>query len=253
MALFSLRPSFISSFPFSRPYSIPKISVAETLTPKTIIHRSLGISIPAQVNHSSALQSFLCCTNSASSVEGESSHSARIIIKGLSPSTSEKFLTKIFSRFGEVSRVKIITDRKSKQSLGFAYVWFTNEESVHLAAEEMDGKFLGGRFVAVMIAKPESPSSHWLSGEMEVEKPCNEGMLLYKLLEMLGKPELGCDNLYPVTPTAATCFATPGSAAVDSTTFAAGGSGTRRYAAAGGGSGGKLVDDLLLLVIYIKD
>ena len=39
--------------------------------------------------------------------------------------------------------------------------------------------------------------------------------------------------LYPVTPTAATCFATPGGAAVGSTTFAAGGSGTRRCAAAG--------------------
>lgn len=42
-----------------------------------------------------------------------------------------------------------------------------------------------------------------------------------------------------MTSTAATCFATLGSAAVGSTTFAARGFGTRPYAAAGGDSGGE--------------
>ncbi|XP_042516459.1 U11/U12 small nuclear ribonucleoprotein 31 kDa protein isoform X2 [Macadamia integrifolia] len=141
MALVSFCPSSTSSLPIRRSYSIPKISIAETLTPRRIVHRTLGISVYAHVNHSSSLQSLRCCpSSSSSSGKGEKSHSTRIFIKGLSPSTSEGFLSRIFSQFGNVSRVKIIPDRQSKQSLGFAYVWFTDEESAQLAAKEMDGK-----------------------------------------------------------------------------------------------------------------
>eukprot|EP00268_Persea_americana_P004592 TRINITY_DN11478_c0_g1_i2.p1 TRINITY_DN11478_c0_g1~~TRINITY_DN11478_c0_g1_i2.p1 ORF type:complete len:122 (-),score=9.81 TRINITY_DN11478_c0_g1_i2:244-609(-) len=57
-------------------------------------------------------------------------------------------------------KAKIITERSSKQSLGFAYVWFDCEEAAQLAVEDMDGKFVDGRFVAVTLARPESPTSH---------------------------------------------------------------------------------------------
>ncbi|RWR94737.1 glycine-rich RNA-binding protein 4, mitochondrial isoform X1 [Cinnamomum micranthum f. kanehirae] len=75
-------------------------------------------------------------------------------------STTEGFLAKTFSRFGTVTKAKIITERSSKQSLGFAYVWFDCEEAAQLAVEDMDGKFVDGRFVAVTLARPESPTSH---------------------------------------------------------------------------------------------
>uniref|UniRef100_A0A2C9UC18 RRM domain-containing protein n=1 Tax=Manihot esculenta TaxID=3983 RepID=A0A2C9UC18_MANES len=73
---------------------------------------------------------------------------------GLPLSTSEGSLKKSFSQFGEVNRAKIVSDKKTKQSLGSAFVWFTNEDSAKLAVKEMDGKFFEGRFIYVTISKP---------------------------------------------------------------------------------------------------
>ncbi|KAM0947758.1 putative RNA recognition motif domain, nucleotide-binding alpha-beta plait domain superfamily [Dioscorea sansibarensis] len=110
-------------------------------------------------NHS-VLLPLHCSMNSQSSPtpEAAASPSSRIFIKGLSHSTSEGSLAKAFSSFGEVKRVKIILSKGSKQSLGFAYIWFACEEDARLSVSEMDGKFFEGRFISVVIAHPESPT-----------------------------------------------------------------------------------------------
>lgn len=86
---------------------------------------------------------------------------------GLAQSTGEGGLKAAFSRFGEVSRgatlvyarsylympwnlirlsiftfvaVKLVLDKKTKQSLGYAYVWFVREEHARMATEEMNGQ-----------------------------------------------------------------------------------------------------------------
>ncbi|KAF8392768.1 hypothetical protein HHK36_021005 [Tetracentron sinense] len=152
MALFFSNPSSFSTLVLSHRYSaIPRNLVSETLFRRNLIRKtsSVSVSISASVNPCY----FRCCMNSIDE------RRMRIFIKGLPRSTSEGSLKKLFSRFGEVSKVKIIKDQKFRQSLGFAYVWFTTEESAQLAANDMDGKFLDGRFVVVAIAKPESPTS----------------------------------------------------------------------------------------------
>ncbi|XXG79394.1 hypothetical protein AAC387_Pa09g0473 [Persea americana] len=136
MALFSAICSSFSSFNFLKNpvTNPPKISVSTS-------------------PHS--VRPVTCNSNDPSS-----NGSSRIFIKGLPLSTTEGFLAKTFSRFGTVTKAKIITERSSKQSLGFAYVWFDCEEAAQLAVEDMDGKFVDGRFVAVTLARPESPTSH---------------------------------------------------------------------------------------------
>ncbi|XP_051127984.1 organelle RRM domain-containing protein 1, chloroplastic [Andrographis paniculata] len=79
-----------------------------------------------------------------------------IFVKGLAQSTSEGALKEAFSQFGEVCRVKIISDKKTQQSLGFAYVWFTREEHARAVVDKMNGNFFEGRFIRVEIAKPGS-------------------------------------------------------------------------------------------------
>ncbi|KAH0662214.1 hypothetical protein KY284_027145 [Solanum tuberosum] len=64
--------------------------------------------------------------------------------EGLAKSTPEGRLKVVFSQFGDVSRVKIITDKKSKESLGFAYIWFPDNESAQSAVQEMNGKVFTG-------------------------------------------------------------------------------------------------------------
>ncbi|CAL1388631.1 unnamed protein product [Linum trigynum] len=91
-------------------------------------------------------------SGSSSPVESSPSPPTIIFIKGVALSTTQVRLKIVFSLFGEISRVKFIVDKRTNESLGFAYVWFASEESAHLAVEVMNGKFFDGRFVLVTIA-----------------------------------------------------------------------------------------------------
>lgn len=96
------------------------------------------------------------CSGSSVEQHNDANSTTIIFLKGLAKSTSEGRLKVVFSQFGDVSRVKIITDKKSKKSLGFAYIWFSDNESAQSAVQEMNGKFLDGRFIQVQMAKPGS-------------------------------------------------------------------------------------------------
>ncbi|XP_073276336.1 glycine-rich RNA-binding protein 4, mitochondrial-like [Primulina huaijiensis] len=94
--------------------------------------------------------------SSSIELDNDASSNSIVFVKGLALSTSEEGLKTVFSQFGDVSRVKVILDKKTKKSLGFAYIWFMNEESAETAVEEMNGKFFEGKFIYVTIAKPGS-------------------------------------------------------------------------------------------------
>ncbi|KAL2339142.1 hypothetical protein Fmac_013588 [Flemingia macrophylla] len=103
----------------------------------------------------SASAPLLCCSSTSNNFPS----SPKIFVKGLPLSTSEGRLTKVFSEFGEVTLVQLPIDRESGKSLGFAFIWFANEDSAQLAVQEMNGKFFDGRFIYVTIAKPRSSKS----------------------------------------------------------------------------------------------
>ncbi|KAK1292342.1 Glycine-rich RNA-binding protein 10 [Acorus calamus] len=159
MAATSLCSSMSFLFP-PIPRLITKTLVLETLAPpKTLVPKPSVVYPSASTNrHGLTIRSTRMISDHQIEDE-ESPSSARIIIKGLSQSTSQGYLVKAFSHFGEVSRVKVITSRTFKNSLGLAYVWFTCEEDAKMAVNQMDGKFVDGRFISVAIAKPEAPTS----------------------------------------------------------------------------------------------
>ncbi|KAJ4908180.1 RNA-binding (RRM/RBD/RNP motifs) family protein [Raphanus sativus] len=77
-----------------------------------------------------------------------------IFVKGLADSVSEGRLKKVFSEFGEVGHVKIIVNERTRQSLGYGYVWFSKRDDAQLAVEAMNGKFFDGRFILVKFGQP---------------------------------------------------------------------------------------------------
>ncbi|CAI8610497.1 unnamed protein product [Vicia faba] len=131
-----------------------------TFSPPTKFPTTLSLSISASNVLRNAPFPLFCCiadsTSSTSSVECNMPSSTKIFIKGLPLSTSEVYLAEVFSVFGEVTKVKLLKDKESGQSLGFAYIWFFDEESAQSAANETNGKFFDGRFIYVTIAKPGS-------------------------------------------------------------------------------------------------
>ncbi|XP_062108455.1 organelle RRM domain-containing protein 2, mitochondrial [Humulus lupulus] len=157
MALSWLSVSSSSSLPLLHLHSsIPKPFF---YPPRTSLF-SLSTSISTAPNsYFPSLSTISCSTNSNSNSISASaiddSPPPTVFIKGLSLSTSEGRLKRAFSEFGEVTRVKILIDTFSGQSLGFAYVWFAKEHFGQLAIRQMNGKFFHGRYI--FVGKPRQP------------------------------------------------------------------------------------------------
>ena len=62
-------------------------------------------------------------------------------------------LKDIFGEFGEVSFVRIISDRETGKSKGFGFVEFTSIEEATAAKDAMDGKEVDGRELRIDFAQ----------------------------------------------------------------------------------------------------
>jgi len=63
-------------------------------------------------------------------------------------------LRQAFEAFGQVTSVKIITDKFTGDSRGFGFVEMPNPQEAKAAISELDGKDLKGRTLKVNEARP---------------------------------------------------------------------------------------------------
>ncbi|HPK05894.1 MAG TPA: RNA-binding protein [Bacteroidales bacterium] len=67
---------------------------------------------------------------------------------------TEDQLSELFARYGEVSSVKIITDKLSGRSKGFAFVEMADETEGNAAVAGLNGYVLNSRELNVSVARP---------------------------------------------------------------------------------------------------
>jgi len=79
-----------------------------------------------------------------------------LFVGNLSFQTTERELTALFERFGQVTRVRIATDRATGRARGFAFVTMPNDNEAAKAISGMDGKEFGGRSLKVSEARPKT-------------------------------------------------------------------------------------------------
>jgi len=77
-----------------------------------------------------------------------------IYVGNLSYSMSEDELRAAFAAHGEVSSVKILTDRETGRSRGFGFVEMPNHSEGETAINQLNGKEVGGRALRVNEARP---------------------------------------------------------------------------------------------------
>ena len=77
-----------------------------------------------------------------------------IYVGNLPYSVTEDELQNAFSEFGEVSSVKIITDRYSGQSKGFGFVEMPNNSEADEAINSLNESQMKGRSIRVNQARP---------------------------------------------------------------------------------------------------
>ena len=84
-----------------------------------------------------------------------------IYVGNLAYSVTEDELKDAFSSFGDVTSVKLITDKFSGQSKGFGFVEMTNNSEADTAIKKLNGTALKDRNITVNQAKPRGErSSH---------------------------------------------------------------------------------------------
>ena len=87
-----------------------------------------------------------------------------IYIGNMSSDTTEDQLRQAFEGFGEVSTVKIITDRDSGQPRGFAFVEMSAKSEAVAAISGLNGQDLNGRALNVNEAKPRAEGGNRSGG-----------------------------------------------------------------------------------------
>ncbi|HAP43956.1 MAG: RNA-binding protein [Spirochaetes bacterium GWD1_61_31] len=89
--------------------------------------------------------------------------SKKIYVGNLSYNTSENSLRDIFSAYGQVDSVKIITDRDSGQSKGFCFVEMANDGDAQSAIQGTNGRDVDGRQLKVNEAmdKPRRDNNRY--------------------------------------------------------------------------------------------
>lgn len=81
----------------------------------------------------------------------------KLYVGNLPYSTTNESLTSTFSECGTVESVKIITDRDTGRSKGFAFVEMSSDEEAQEAIDKFNGFEIDGRALTVNEARPMQP------------------------------------------------------------------------------------------------
>jgi cold-inducible RNA-binding protein len=79
----------------------------------------------------------------------------KLYVGNLAFSATQSDVEEAFSSYGEIDEVRLITDRDTGRSRGFAFVTFATQQDAE-SALEMNGKTLDGRNLIVNIAKEKT-------------------------------------------------------------------------------------------------
>lgn len=81
----------------------------------------------------------------------------KLYVGNLSYNTTDESLTDMFSQQGQVDSVRIVSDRDSGRSKGFAFIEMSTESEAQNAIEKLNGVAHDGRAMNVSEAKPMAP------------------------------------------------------------------------------------------------
>ena len=82
-----------------------------------------------------------------------------IYVSNLSFAVRDEDLKEFFAEYGEVSSAKVIMDKVSNRSRGFAFVEMPDDTAAEKAIKELDGATVDGRSIKVNVARPKEKSN----------------------------------------------------------------------------------------------
>lgn len=83
----------------------------------------------------------------------------KLFVGNLPYSADDSALSSLFASVGTVESCKVIVDRETGRSKGFAFVEMSSDDEAAKAVTEIDGQDLEGRAIRVTEARPQEPRS----------------------------------------------------------------------------------------------
>src|SRR5689334_12549806 len=81
----------------------------------------------------------------------------KLFVGSLAYAVTDEQLEDFFKEAGTVLSAKVIIDRESGRSKGFGFVEMSTDEEAKAAVDQLNGKELEGRAIAVNEARPQQP------------------------------------------------------------------------------------------------
>lgn len=81
----------------------------------------------------------------------------KLFVGSLAYSATDDDLAQFFAAAGTVVSAKVIVDRDTNRSKGFGFVEMSSDEEAKAAIDQLNGKDLAGRSVAISEARPQAP------------------------------------------------------------------------------------------------
>lgn len=83
----------------------------------------------------------------------------KIFVGNIPFSATEQDIKNLFSEYGEIESLKIITDRLTGQSRGFGFIEMETEDDAQKAISALNGKPFMGKTLTVAEARPQQQRS----------------------------------------------------------------------------------------------
>ncbi len=80
----------------------------------------------------------------------------KLYVGNLPYNTTEDDLRNLFSQYGSIDSVAVITDRETGRSKGFGFVEFGNDSEARNAIQALSGQEYGGRALTVNEARSKT-------------------------------------------------------------------------------------------------
>lgn len=81
----------------------------------------------------------------------------KLYVGNLPFTMSESDLEQAFSQYGVIEEIKLVIDRETGRSRGFAFITFATQQDAEKALS-MNGQDLGGRTIMVSVAREKKSS-----------------------------------------------------------------------------------------------
>jgi RNA recognition motif-containing protein len=82
---------------------------------------------------------------------------SKLFVGSLAWTATDADLEEFFKQAGTVVSAKVIIDRDTNRSKGFGFVEMSSDDEAKAAVDQLNGKDLAGRPVAISEARPQAP------------------------------------------------------------------------------------------------